>query len=325
MVAEGKGPSSPQVRRIEERIQRIEEFSGPAMLRNHTAAHQTAHIDLSQLQESGIPTPQGGRARVVDEYRIIKRTILSNAAPGTRRNVVMVTSAQPGEGKTFTALSLAMSVVAEENVHVLLVDLDVVKQDVCRRLSIEAEIGLVDLLADSTLTLAQVLVQTDVPRLTVLPAGLDRPLAHELMASPKMQTLMDYLSDRYRNGLVIIDVAPVLATADASLLAANVGQVLLVVEANRTRRSSVEQTLSLLKECSTISLVLNKVEASELIDQYGSYYGNYYGAYTHTKPKQITHAKPSEVARTKPNEVQSLTDRVTAYLRNRLLRSNRPK
>ena len=244
--------------------------------------------------------PTGGRTRVIDEYRLIKRTVLRNVAGGSPEehlNLVMVTSAQPGEGKTFTALSLAMSVVADENVPVLLVDLDVVKQDSFQRLGIRSEFGLLDVLAGG-ITLAQVLLKTDVPRLSVLPAGSDHPLAHELMAGPKMHDLMSYLSKMYQNGLVIFDSAPVLVSADTSVLVSNVGQVILVIEANRTGHSSIEQTLSLLQGCKRISLLLNKVEASELIDQYGTYYG-----------------EPYKYAR--PGAAQSVRERIINYLRKR--------
>jgi protein-tyrosine kinase len=141
-----------------------EQPSGPAPpLRRHTAeiayqpAHfpgsDVAHIDIARLQQSGMVTPAGGRDRVHDEYRLIKRPILHNAlsepeSREKRRNLVMVTSAQPGEGKTFTAISLAMSVVAEENTRVLLVDLDIARQNLCRTLGIRSEVGLIDLLGD---------------------------------------------------------------------------------------------------------------------------------------------------------------------------------
>ena len=184
-------------------------------LKNHIAASATtteqdpppaskvAHIDLARLQEVGMVTPLGGRGRVLDEYRLIKRPIVCNAVSGTesqekRRNLVMVTSAQPGEGKTFTAICLAMSVVAEENARVLLVDLDIATQQLCKTLGIPSETGLINLLHGTSTALSEVLVQTDVPRLTVLPAGVDHPLAHELLASPKMRSLMDDLSNRYR-------------------------------------------------------------------------------------------------------------------------------
>ena len=317
MAAEDKTPSSAQ-QHIQEQIRLTAGNSRPTMLHSHVAAasmapqppapaHGIAHIDLAQLQEAGIPTPNGGRTRVLDEYRLIKRAVLRVAAGGSPEehlNLVMVTSAQPGEGKTFTALSLAMSVVADEGIQVLLVDLDVVKQESCRRLGIRSEPGLFDLLANSTLTL-QALVATDVPRLTVLPAGSDHPLAHELMAGPKMRDLLGHLSNLYRNGLVILDLPPVLASADASMLAENVGQIILVVEANRTSRASVEQTISLLNGCKRISFVLNKVDASELIDQYGSYYGE--PSYGHAKPVGA----------------QTTRHGLTSYLRSHLFRSNK--
>jgi protein-tyrosine kinase len=244
-------------------------------------ASKVAHIDLVRLQEAGMVTPIGGRGRVLDEYRLIKRPIMRNAVSGTephdkRRNLVMVTSAKPGEGKTFTAICLAMSVVAEENTQVLLVDLDIANQQLCRTLGIRSEVGLINLLHGAAPALSEVLVQTDVPRLAVLPAGADHPLAHELLASPKMRSLMSDISNRYRDGLVIFDTAPALVSTDPSVLAMNVGQVIIVVEANRTGRSSVEEAVSLVIGCEQISFVLNRVAASELIDQYGSYYGDRY-------------------------------------------------
>ena len=290
------------VERLVERIENIEtegaevvltqQPSGLATLRGHTAgakiasqpsppASDVAHIDLARLQQAGMVTPVGGRSRVIDEYRLIKRAILLNAVSGQEShekhsNLVMVTSAQPGEGKTFTAISLAMSVVAEENTQVLLVDLDIARQHLCRTLGIPSEIGLINLLDDTALSLSDILVQTDVPRLTVLPAGADHPLAHELLASPNMETFMGNLSSQYQNGLVIIDTAPVLVSTDPSVLASNVGQVIMVVEANRTGRASVEEAVSLVKGCKQISFLLNRVVVSDLIYQYGSYYGDRY-------------------------------------------------
>src|SRR6478672_7995937 len=152
-----------------------------------------AHIDIAALQAAGIPTPMGGRDRTIDEYRLIKRAILQNAATELEkrhRNLIMVTSTQPGEGKTFTAISLAMSVVAEAGKDVLLVDLDVGKQDLCQKLGIQRSTGLMNLLTDSSVTPSQAFVQTDVPRLSILPAGVDSPLAHELIAGSEMRGFM---------------------------------------------------------------------------------------------------------------------------------------
>jgi receptor protein-tyrosine kinase len=224
-------------------------------------------------------TPTGGRTRIVDEYRLIKRPILYKAvelAQEKRGNLVMVTSAQPGEGKTFTAISLAMSVLAEKNIQVLLVDLDIARQNLCRTLGIGSEKGLINLLNDTASSLSEVLVQTDLPRLSVLPAGADDPLAHELLAGPKMHRFMRDLSNQYRSHLVIIDTAPTLASTDTSVLAKNVGQVIMVVEANRTGRASVEAAISLVKGCEQISFLLNRVALSDMIYQYGSYYGDRY-------------------------------------------------
>ena len=238
------------------------------------AQPKQVHIDLDHLQRAGLATPGGGRDRINEEYRLIKRPILALAGTASRNsNLVMVTSAGPGEGKTFTAISLAMSVVAEGNIPVLLVDLDLGRQDMCRTLGIARDVGLLDVLGHPAPPLAELFVHTDVPRLAVVPGGADQPLAHELLASPKMRDLLGYLSNLYCEGLVIIDTAPVLVSADTTVLAPHVGQVILVVEANLTSRTSVEEAISLLHGPEKISLVLNKVTASELVDQYGSYYG----------------------------------------------------
>jgi len=267
-----------------------------------------AHIDIAALQAAGIPTPMGGRDRTIDEYRLIKRAILQNAATESEkrhRNLVMVTSTQPGEGKTFTAISLAMSVVAEAGKDVLLVDLDIGKQDVCRRLGIQTDTGLINLLTDSSVTPSQAFVQTDVPRLSILPAGVDSPLAHELIAGSEMRGFMQMLSHWYRRGIVIFDVAPVLGVPDASVLALNVGQIVLVVEANRTGRAAVAESISLLKGCQKISLLLNKVDASQLIDNYGSYYGQQYKVPNIGGP--------------------SIPERITNYVRHYLRRWSQPR
>ena len=238
------------------------------------AQPKQVHIDLDHLQRAGLATPGGGRDRINEEYRLIKRPILALAGTASRNsNLVMVTSAGPGEGKTFTAISLAMSVVAEGNIPVLLVDLDLGRQDMCQTLGIARDVGLLDVLGHPAPPLAELFVHTDVPRLAVVPGGADQPLAHELLASPKMRDLLGYLSNLYCEGLVIIDTAPVLVSADTTVLAPHMGQVVLVVEANRTSRTSVEEAISLLHGPEKISLVLNKVMASELVDQYGSYYG----------------------------------------------------
>ena len=287
------------VQRIENIGERAEGSQHPteplpelAVLRNHAASKiasrtfspsNVAHIDLARLQKVGMVTPTGGRTRVVDEYRLIKRPILYNAvqlSQEKRGNLVMVTSAQPGEGKTFTAISLAMSILAEKNIHVLLVDLDVARQNLCRTLGMSSEKGLINLLNDTASSLSEVFVQTDLPHLTVLPAGADDPLAPELLASAKMHRFMGHLSNQYRSHLVIIDTAPALVSTDTSMLAKNVGQVIMVVEANRTGRASVEEAVSLVKGCEQISFLLNRVALSDMIYQYGSYYGDRYDGET---------------------------------------------
>lgn len=241
-------------------------------------AGEIAKIDTKRLQKAGMVTPSGGRGRVVDEYRSIKRPILLNSTTGRdalekHRNLVMISSARAGEGKTFTSISLAMSVASELDTQVLLVDLDLAKQSLCRTLGIKRETGLTDLLQNDQLVLEDVIVETDIPRLKVLPGGPDHPLATELLAGVRMRELINDLVNRYRGGLVIFDTAPLLVSTDPSLLSSHVGQTILVVEANRTTKSAVEEALSVVSGCELIYLVLNQATVSEMMDYYGSYYG----------------------------------------------------
>jgi protein-tyrosine kinase len=271
-------PPAPSAPRVDPEIP----VAGPEP--RPSTAKAPVEIDLARLRKAGMVTPAGGRQRVVDEFRIIKRPILQNVllseteAFDCRRNLVMVTSARPGEGKTFTAISLAMSVVAEQDTSVLLVDLDLAKQKLSHTLGLRGRPGLIDLLSDNPPPLADVLLPTNVPRLSVLPAGGDHPLANELLAGPTMRRLMRDISERYRYGLVIFDTSPALSSTDPSVLALSVGHTIMVVQAYRTSRSSVDEALSLLSGCSNIYLVLNRIEQGDLADQYGSAYGVSYGS-----------------------------------------------
>jgi protein-tyrosine kinase len=219
-------------------------------------------IDLDRLRQAGmIPPPDG--AAIVEEFREIARPILAAAsAPrdpeAPPANVVLLTSALAGEGKTFCAINLALTVAMESQRHVLLVDADVAKPAVATTLGLDVDLGLVDCLLDSGIDLADALIRTDMPHLTILAAGRERRYGADLLGSLPMARLLDELARRYRDRVILVDAPPVLSTPDVAVLAPRVGQTVLVVEADRTPQADVKEALSRLTRCPSVALLLNK-------------------------------------------------------------------
>jgi len=236
-------------------------------------------INLERLAAAGYVTPTAPRSRLADEMRVIKRPLISNAqgksaAPIEGSNLVMITSAIPGEGKTFMAINLAISIAMELDTTVLLVDADVARPAIPERLGLSQEKGLLDLLTGKNLDVADVLLRTNVDRLSILPAGTSHSRATELLASESMERLLAELASRYPDRILIFDAPPLLSSTESRVLATHMGQVVLVVEAERTPQSRVNQALAAIENCPVVMTVLNKIERSEV----GSYYG-YYGSY----------------------------------------------
>lgn len=238
-------------------------------------------LDLGKLQVAGFVTPTGSRTRIAEEFRVIKRPILLRAfATGEERiesgNLMMVTSAKPGEGKTFTAINLAMSMASERDIHVLLVDADVQRPSVFQVLGLPPQKGLLDVLSDSNLTPADVLTRTNIRNLTLMAAGTPSLATTELLASQKMIELMQDIATRYQDRIIILDAPPVLASSEPSVLALHVGQIILVVESGKTGRRAVEQTLTYIGGCPNISVVFNKADTGSGRDEFGGYGYGYY-------------------------------------------------
>src|SRR5215831_18966779 len=166
-----------------------------------------AEIDLAQLSVRGYITPDTTKSQTADEFRVIKRPIIRNAvgkgsAKTRNRNLVMVTSALPGEGKTFTAVNLAMSVAMELDNTVLLVDGDVAHPTLPGLLGIPTEPGLLDLLTRDNIDVADALVRTNVAKLSVIPAGARQRRSTELLASEQMAALLRELASRYSDRII---------------------------------------------------------------------------------------------------------------------------
>jgi exopolysaccharide/PEP-CTERM locus tyrosine autokinase len=237
-------------------------------------------LDLERLAAMGYITPSGSRSLIADEFRVLKRPMLNNvrgtsAAPAERANLIMVTSSLPGEGKTFTSVNLAISMSLELDCHVLLVDADVARPAVLDRLGLPPSPGLLDLLTDPALSVSDVLLKTNVERLTIMPAGAHNLNATELLASDGMSALLDELSTRYADRIIVFDAPPLLASTESRVLATRMGQVVVVVEAGKTAQNAVAESMAALESCPIVMPVLNKASDSQV----GSYYGGYGAGY----------------------------------------------
>ena len=287
---ENSKPYTPQRNSHESGI--IEDVVARADRENstHSEGHATDHsssrgqkidLDLEQLQVAGIINPQANKAnRIADEFRRVKRPLLMNAkGQGAslvdNANMIMVTSALAGEGKTFTSINLAMSIAMEMDKTVLLVDADVAKPDVTKRLGIEAEKGLIDVLLGEGVSLQDVLIRTNIPKLTLLPSGRRHVHATELLASDAMQKIGQELSTRYSDRIVLFDSPPLMVTNEARVLASLMGQIVLVVEETRTPQPVVKEALSMVESSEIVGVVLNKGQQHDSADYYAGY--GYYG------------------------------------------------
>jgi receptor protein-tyrosine kinase len=247
------------------------------------AAHgpEPLRIHLESLRARGLVVPSGTPTPTASEFRIIKRPLLANAFGRSGQHAVrngrriMITSAFPGEGKSFCAINLAMSIAAERDHGVILIDADVARPSIPRELGVEADAGLMDWLIDGKPDLSQLVRKTNVDTLSILPAGRRHEQATELLASEAMGRLLDQLSERYPDSILVFDSPPLLVTTEARVLASYMGQIVMVVEAGKTPREAVTQALAAIESNEVIGLVLNKADK---IETSGYYQGYGYGS-----------------------------------------------
>ena len=238
-------------------------------------------VDSVALERAGMVDWSRTRSRISEEFRLVQRQILRNAfatanvEPGYS-NLLMVTSARPGEGKSFTSINLAGSIARQGDHHVLMVDADSKRDSICYPMGLADAPGLLDLAANPKLDPGPMIVRTPIERLSVLPIGRERERSPTLFSSREMARLIQSLGRRYSDRLLILDAPPCLSTSDPAVLAPVVGQILFVVEAERTQRDEIEASLDLIQACPTIALVLNKQQLSSryTFGAYSSYYSS---------------------------------------------------
>lgn len=247
-------------------------------------------LPLKELQKKGFLTPTSLSSRLSDEYRTIKRPLLENISGKSAKqvpniNLIMVTSSVSGEGKTYTAINLAMSIAMEQGKSVMLVDADTAKASATKQMGVDSTtLGLSTLLEAPETAFSEVMLRTDIENLTFLPAGQPHERSNELFASSVMTDLLNELSQRYSDRVIIFDSPPLLQTTEASVLASRVGQVVFVVAAESTLEGAVSEAIKQLGNDKIIGCVLNKYE-KKLGDasSYGYGYGYGYGATETTK------------------------------------------
>ncbi|MDE2400752.1 MAG: XrtA-associated tyrosine autokinase [Burkholderiales bacterium] len=255
---------------------RTEQTSAPSPDPSSDRRSKPVTLDLVTMGRAGLLIPGAPRSKVEDEFRIIKRPLLENAkglsaAPIHRANLIMVTSAVPDEGKTFCAINLALSMAMEMDHSVLLIEADVLRPSVLAQMGLAPSKGLLDVLSTPGMDLAEVLLKTDIPKLTVLPAGTASSRSTELLASAAMDSLLDELASNYSDRIIIFDTPPLLPTTESRVLATKMGQVVMVVESGQTTLDTVRQAFATVEVCPVVMSILNKYRGPKGASAYGYY------------------------------------------------------
>ena len=244
----------------------------------HANPARRIRIDRDALRQAGYLPDTAVDRRFANHYRQIKRPLIAKAqsAPdsaGVSPRVIVMTSALPGDGKTFTSINLALSLAHERDVSVVLVDADIPKPHVSRIFGVEAEAGITDALANADLDVESLLLPTDIGGLSILPAGKSMDNATELLASARMGALLTRLLSRHPRRIVLLDSPPLMVSSEARALLPIAGQLVIVVRAGKTPHKAVLDALAEVGADKPVSMVLNqgRVGFGGGYDAYGDY------------------------------------------------------
>ena len=242
--------------------------STAASVIRQTAA-RTITINADNRLLTAIADPHSA---VSEQYRKLKSSLVRLTNQDSFRNLLMVTSAIAGEGKSLTAANLAISMAQEYDLTVLLIDADLRRPSIHSYLGFEQTIGLSDCLQDG-IDIGEAIIKTNISKLSVISAGREVAKPLELFASKKMQELMAEIKHRYNDRYVIIDTPPLLPFAETRSLAHIVDGVVFVIHEGVTPQESVLEAREILKGCPVLGVVLNE---STAIDTESSHYSRYY-------------------------------------------------
>lgn len=236
-------------------------------------------VDRDRLRQQGLIVPDGPVTTLLEEFRIVKRQLLLQAADlrrqkaGAHAQRILIASPHSGEGKTYCALNLALSIAAEKESEVLLVDADFAKPSILEKLGIPGGPGLMDALVNENADVADYVVGTDIPGLWVLPAGEDTNTDSEYLSSSRTARVLKRLTQGTPQRIVIFDSPPVLAASPAAELAKHVGQTVVIVRADQTGKGALDDAVALLDGCPNLQLLLNATQFSPSGRRFGTYYG----------------------------------------------------
>lgn len=268
--------------RIEKALEKAIQMRSEGMPMVEEHKHNRAEVQPSSRTTSRIvsidtanrllPTLNDPNSVVSEQYRKLKSSLVRITSDDAFHNLIVVTSAIAGEGKSLTATNLAISIAHEFDLTVLLIDADLRRPTIHRLLGFEPDMGISDCLLAGT-DLADVIVRTNIDKLSIIPAGREVENPLELFTSKTMQDLMADIKHRYNDRYVIIDSPPLLPFAESRSLAHLVDGVVLVAREGVTPQDSIIEAKELLKGCPILGVVLND---STSIDDEAAHYSTYY-------------------------------------------------
>ena len=259
-------------------IEKVQDVQSTVTNKEPLTASSDIDIDFDMLAEKGFVSTRSTRSLINEEFRAIKRKLLDNAFGALSKslnnsNIIMVTSSRPGEGKTFTAINLALSIALEQDKTVLLVDADVLRPNVMRTLELKNKDGLMEYLLGEKADISEVMSKTNLNNLRIISAGRSHHLSTELLASEKMFLAVEEFANRYTDRVVIVDTPPLLGINESAILANLAGQALVVTVEAKTKLVDIENAVKQLNPDMAIGFVVNK---SESANSDGAGYGYYY-------------------------------------------------
>lgn len=266
-----------EVTQTETSIEKAHKSQAKSAKSDGIVSNETIIIDFDMLERKGFVSTNSQRQLINEEYRAIKRKLLDNAfGPLSKSlknsNVIMVTSSRPGEGKTFTAINLALSIALEQDKTVLLVDADVLRPNVMKTLELENKQGLMEYLLGEKEDVAEVMCKTNLENLRIITAGKSHHLSTELLASQRMFDAVKEFANRYTDRVVIVDTPPLLGINETAILANLAGQAIIVTEEGKAKLVDIENAVKLLNPEMAIGFVVNKSYKGTAESGYGYYY-----------------------------------------------------
>lgn len=258
-----------------------EDESARAALRSQVekrgAERHDVHVDYSKTKVINIDPRILKKNKVIsffkesaaaDQIKILRTQVL-NRLKEIGGNSLLVTSANPGEGKTFTSINLGVSIAQELDRTVLLVDADLRHPSIHHYdfandfFGVEISKGLSDYLLGQV-EIQDVLLNPGVPKLSILPAGHSLPNSAEVLGSPRMELLVEEMKKRYSaDRILIFDSPSVLTCTDAVVLSRFVDGILVVVEEEKTTPNDLRRAMELLNNKPVLGTVLNKSKYSK--------------------------------------------------------------